>query len=62
VDRQKVKSRSEYRMYRVADRLVVKAGRMVRQEGTKFREEARVKTVRTRTRRIAKGAREKHAG
>jgi hypothetical protein len=33
VDRQK-KSKSESKRYRVADRLVVKAGRMVRQAGT----------------------------
>ena len=37
VDRQMVKTRSESRRYRVADRLVVKAGRMVRQVGTKSR-------------------------
>jgi hypothetical protein len=34
VDRQKVKTKSESKRYRVADRLVVKAGRMVRQAGT----------------------------
>jgi hypothetical protein len=34
VARHKVKTRSESRRYRVADRLVVKAGRMVRQVGT----------------------------
>ena len=33
----KVKTRSESRRYRVADRLWVKAGRMVRQAGTKSR-------------------------
>jgi hypothetical protein len=37
VDRPKVKTRSESRRYRVADRLVVKAGRMVRQAGTESR-------------------------
>ena len=37
VDKQKVKTRSESRRYRVADRLLVKAGRMVRQAGTKSR-------------------------
>ena len=37
VNRQKVKTRSESRRYRVADRLVVMAGRMVRQVGTKSR-------------------------
>ena len=37
VDRQKVQTRSESRRYRVADRLVVKAGRMVRQAGTESR-------------------------
>jgi hypothetical protein len=37
VDRQKVKTRSESRRYRVADRLKVKAGRMVRQAGTESR-------------------------
>ena len=37
VDRQKVKTRSESRRYRVADRLEVKAGRMVRQAGTESR-------------------------
>ena len=31
VDRQKIKTRSESRRYRVAERLVVKAGTMVRQ-------------------------------
>jgi hypothetical protein len=33
----KVKTRSESRRYRVADRLMVKAGRMVRQTGTESR-------------------------
>ena len=37
VDRLKVKTRSESRRYRVADRLEVKAGRMVRQAGTESR-------------------------
>ena len=37
MDMQKVKSRSESRRYRVADRLVVKAGRIVRQAGTESR-------------------------
>jgi hypothetical protein len=36
-DRHKVKTRSESRRYRVADGLVVKAGRMVRQVGTMSR-------------------------
>ena len=35
VDRQKFKTRSESTRYREADRLVVKAGRMVRQAGAK---------------------------
>ena len=37
MDREKVKTRSESRRYRVADRLVVRAGRIVRQAGTKSR-------------------------
>jgi hypothetical protein len=37
VDRQKVKTRSESRRYRVADRLGVKAGRMVMKVGTESR-------------------------
>ena len=37
VDRQKCQTRSESRRYRMADRHVVKAGRIVRQAGTKFR-------------------------
>ena len=37
VDRQKVKTRSESRRYRVADRLLVKAGRIVRQAGRESR-------------------------
>jgi hypothetical protein len=37
VDKQKVKTRSESRRYRVPDRLVVKAGRKVRQAGTEYR-------------------------
>jgi predicted DNA-binding protein (UPF0251 family) len=37
VDRQMVKTSSESRRSRVADRLVVKAGRMVRQAGTESR-------------------------
>ena len=37
VNRQKVKTRSEFRRYRVAERLVVKAGRMVRQVGPESR-------------------------
>ena len=41
-------------MYRVADRLLVRAGRMVRQVGTKSRDQSRVKTGRTRKRRNAK--------
>ena len=45
----------------MADRLVVKAGRMVRQAGIKVQKQARIKTGRTRKRRIAKGVREKHA-
>jgi hypothetical protein len=73
VDRQKVKTRSESRRYRVADRLMVKAGRMVRQAGQtgtwsrqtggyKVQKQARVKTGRTRKRRIAKGVWKKHTG
>jgi hypothetical protein len=37
VDRQKVLTRSESRRYRVAGRLQVRAGRMVRQAGTESR-------------------------
>ena len=37
VDRQKVKTSSESRRYRVASRLKVKAGRIVRQAGTESR-------------------------
>jgi hypothetical protein len=37
MDRQKVKTRSESRRYRVADRLMVNAGRMVRKVGKKSR-------------------------
>jgi hypothetical protein len=37
VDRQKIKTRSDSRRYKVADRLVVKAGRKVRQAGTETR-------------------------
>jgi hypothetical protein len=37
VDTQKVKTSSESRRYRVAERLEVKAGRMVRQTGTESR-------------------------
>ena len=48
MDRQKVKTRSEYRWYRVADKLVVNAGRY------RVQKQARVKTGRTRKRRIAK--------
>jgi hypothetical protein len=46
MDRQKVKTRSESRRYRVADRLVVKV-----------QKQARVKTRRTRKRRNAKSRR-----
>jgi hypothetical protein len=56
VDRQKVKTRSESRRYRVEDRGVVKARRY------RVQKQAGVKTGRTRKRRIAKGLREKHAG
>jgi hypothetical protein len=48
VDRQKVKTSSESRRYKVADRLEFKAG------GYRVQKQARVKTVRTRKRRIAK--------
>jgi hypothetical protein len=37
VERQKVKTRSEFRRYRGVDRLVVKAGSMVRQADKKSR-------------------------
>ena len=47
VDGQKVKTSSESRRYRVAGRLEVRAGRMVRQVGTESRKQARVKTERT---------------
>ena len=57
VDRLKVKTRSESRRYRVADRLVVKAGRMVRQAGTEFRNKHGSKPG-----GLKKGVREKHAG
>jgi hypothetical protein len=43
----KVRTRSESRRYRVADRLVVKKGRMVRQAGTISKTGSRVKTRRT---------------
>ena len=47
VDRQKAKTRSESRRYRVAGRLEVRASRLVRQAGTESRKQARVKTGRT---------------
>ena len=37
VDRQKVKTSSEFKRYRLAGRLDVRAGRMVRQAGTESR-------------------------
>jgi hypothetical protein len=43
VHRQKVKTSSASRRYRVADRLEVKAGRMVRQAGTESRNRQRSK-------------------
>ena len=43
MDRQKVKTSSESRRYRVAGRLEVKAGRMVRQAGTESRNRQRSK-------------------
>ena len=43
VDRQKVKTRSESRRYRVAGRLEVRAGRLDRQAGTESRKQAKVK-------------------
>ena len=43
MDRQKVKTSSESRRYRVAGRLEVKACRMVREAGTESRKQARVK-------------------
>ena len=57
VDRQKVKTRSESRRYRVAGRLEVRAGRMVRQAGTESIKQARVKTGRTSKKRIEAGVR-----
>ena len=41
----KIKTSSESRRYRVADRLVVKAGKMVRQAGTNSRNRQGSKTV-----------------
>ena len=46
VDKQKIITRSESRRYRVAGRLEVRAGSMVRQTGSESRQ-ARVKTGRT---------------
>ena len=46
VDRQKIKTRSESRRYRVVGRLEVRAGRLVRQAGSESRQ-ARVTTGRT---------------
>ena len=57
VHRQKVKTRSESRGYRVADRLVVKAGRMDRQAGTESRNRQESKPG-----GLEKGVREKHTG
>ena len=48
VDRQKVKTISESRMYIMAGRLKARAGRRVRQVGTESRKQARVKTGKER--------------
>ena len=57
MDRQKVKTSSESRRYRVAGRLDIKAGRY------RVQKQARVKTGRTSKMRIGKvGTRKKHAG
>jgi hypothetical protein len=57
----KIIRRSESRRYRVAGRLEVRAGRMVRQAGSESGQ-ASVKTGRTRKREIRKSRRKKHAG
>ena len=54
MDRQKVKTRSESRRYRVAGRFKVRAGRLVRQVGTESRKQARDKTRRTSKRENSK--------
>ena len=58
MDRQKVKTSSNSRRYRVAGRLEVRVSRMVRQVGTESKKQARVKTGRTSKKRIEAGVRE----
>ena len=60
VDRQKIKTRSEARRYRVAGRLEVRAGKMVRQVGSESRQ-ARVTTRRT-SRSRAMGKKQENGG